>query len=221
MHVLIVEDDPAILRLVDETLQGAGHTISIATDGQDAERRFMANPADAAIIDIMLPGTDGRHLCQRLKQLVDIPIILLTALGEWEDKRSGFEYGADDYMTKPFIPEELLFRLQAVSKRYEKIAASVISAGTLTLNLREYRLTCNKETIHLPKREFELLYQLAAFPGRVFSRDELIEHVWGLDFDGDDRTIDVHIKRLRSRLTDRSVSIRTVRGIGYTLEVTT
>lgn len=219
MHVLVVEDDLSILRLIEGTLRQAGHHVSVATDGRLAEQLFLSNPADAAVIDIMLPGTDGRELCRRLKELVDIPVILLTALGEWEDKRSGFEHGADDYMTKPFIPEELLFRLQAVAKRYEINAASIITAGPLTLNLREYRLTYKQETIHLPKREFELLYQLAAFPGRVFSRNELIEHVWGLDFDGDDRTIDVHIKRLRSRLTDRSVTIRTVRGIGYTLEV--
>ncbi|WP_214889825.1 response regulator transcription factor [Exiguobacterium sp. s142] len=219
MHVLIVEDDPAILRLIEGTLRQAGHHVSVAMDGHAAEQLFLSNPADAAVIDIMLPGMDGRQLCHRLKELVDIPVILLTALGEWEDKRSGFEHGADDYMTKPFIPEELLFRLQAVAKRYEKVAASLIKAGPLTLNLREYRLTFNQETIHLPKREFELLYQLAAFPGRVFSRDELIENVWGLEFDGDDRTIDVHIKRLRSRLPDETVMIRTVRGIGYTLEV--
>ncbi|WP_070327206.1 response regulator transcription factor [Exiguobacterium aurantiacum] len=219
MHVLIVEDDPAILRLIEGTLRQAGHHVSVAMDGHAAEQLFISNPADAAVIDIMLPGMDGRQLCHRLKELVDIPVILLTALGEWEDKRSGFEHGADDYMTKPFIPEELLFRLQAVAKRYEKVAASLIKAGPLTLNLREYRLTFNQETIHLPKREFELLYQLAAFPGRVFSRDELIENVWGLEFDGDDRTIDVHIKRLRSRLPDETVMIRTVRGIGYTLEV--
>ncbi|TCI80473.1 response regulator transcription factor [Exiguobacterium sp. SH0S1] len=219
MHVLIVEDDPAILRLIEGTLRQAGHHVSVAMDGHVAEQLFLSNPADAAVIDIMLPGMDGRQLCHRLKELVDIPVILLTALGEWEDKRSGFEHGADDYMTKPFIPEELLFRLQAVAKRYEKVAASLIKAGPLTLNLREYRLTFNQETIHLPKREFELLYQLAAFPGRVFSRDELIENVWGLEFDGDDRTIDVHIKRLRSRLPDETVMIRTVRGIGYTLEV--
>lgn len=221
MHVLIVEDDPAILRLIEKTLRQAGHNVSVAPDGHIAEQLFLSKPADAAIIDIMLPGMDGRHLCHRLKELMDIPIILLTALGEWEDKRSGFEHGADDYMTKPFIPEELLFRLQAVAKRYEKVAASLIKVGPLTLNLREYRLTFNQETIHLPKREFELLYQLAAFPGRVFSRDELIEHVWGLEFDGDDRTIDVHIKRLRSRLPAETVMIRTVRGIGYTLEVMT
>ncbi|TCI25525.1 response regulator transcription factor [Exiguobacterium sp. SH3S2] len=219
MHVLIVEDDPAILRLIEGTLRQAGHHVSVAMDGHAAEQLFLSNPADAAVIDIMLPGMDGRQLCHRLKELVDIPVILLTALGEWEDKRSGFEHGADDYMTKPFIPEELLFRLQAVAKRYEKVAASLIKAGPLTLNLREHRLTFNQETIHLPKREFELLYQLAAFPGRVFSRDELIENVWGLEFDGDDRTIDVHIKRLRSRLPDETVMIRTVRGIGYTLEV--
>lgn len=219
MHVLIVEDDVAILHLIETTLQRAGHTVTTATDGAAAERLFMESPADAAIIDILLPGLDGRTLCSRLKQLSDVPVILLTALGEWEEKRSGFEHGADDYMTKPFIPEELLFRLQAVAKRYTKNAASLVTAGPLKLDLRDYRLDVNDETIHLPKKEFELLFQLAAFPGRVFTRDELIEQVWGLDFEGDDRTVDVHIKRLRGRLHDEAVTIRTVRGVGYTLEV--
>lgn len=220
MHVLVVEDDLAILHLIESTLKQAGHTVSVAMDGAVAERMFMTNPADALIIDILLPGLDGRTLCSRLKQTTDVPVILLTALSEWEEKRSGFEHGADDYMTKPFIPEELIFRLQAVAKRYAKNAASLVIAGPIKLDLRDYRLVLLDETIHLPKKEFELLYQLAAFPGRVFTRDELIEQVWGLDFEGDDRTVDVHIKRLRGRLHDDDVTIRTVRGVGYTLEVT-
>lgn len=220
MHVLVVEDDLAILHLIESTLKQAGHTVSVAMDGAVAERMFMKNPADALIIDILLPGLDGRTLCSRLKQTTDVPVILLTALSEWEEKRSGFEHGADDYMTKPFIPEELIFRLQAVAKRYAKNAASLVTAGPIKLDLRDYRLELRDETIHLPKKEFELLYQLAAFPGRVFTRDELIEQVWGLDFEGDDRTVDVHIKRLRGRLHDDDVTIRTVRGVGYTLEVT-
>jgi len=220
MHVLIVEDDLAILNLIETTLQRAGHTVTTATDGTVAERLFEERPADAAVIDILLPGQDGRTLCSRLKLMTDVPVILLTALGEWEEKRSGFEHGADDYMTKPFIPEELLFRLQAVAKRYAKNAATVVTTGPLKLDLRDYRLELHQETIHLPKKEFELLYQLAAFPGRVFTRDELIEQVWGLEFEGDDRTIDVHIKRLRGRLRDEGNMIRTVRGVGYTLEVT-
>lgn len=220
MHVLVVEDDLAILHLIESTLKQAGHTVSVAMDGAVAELMFMTNPADALIIDILLPGLDGRTLCSRLKQTTDVPVILLTALSEWEEKRSGFEHGADDYMTKPFIPEELIFRLQAVAKRYAKNAASLVTAGPIKLDLRDYRLELRDETIHLPKKEFELLYQLAAFPRRVFTRDELIEQVWGLDFEGDDRTVDVHIKRLRGRLHDDDVTIRTVRGVGYTLEVT-
>ncbi|MCC5891206.1 response regulator transcription factor [Exiguobacterium sp.] len=221
MHVLIVEDDEHILRLLDDTMQRAGHSTTLTTDPTVAEKLFTERPADAAVIDVLLPGMDGRELCRRLKMLLDVPVILLTALGEWDDKRSGFEHGADDYMTKPFIPDELLFRLQAVAKRYERTAQTIVQAGPLTLDLRDYRLNVDGETMHLPKREFELLYQLAAFPSRVFSRDELIENVWGLDFDGDDRTIDVHIKRLRSRIRHEQVVIRTVRGVGYALEVMT
>ena len=219
MRILIVEDDPSILRLVKETFEDAGHEVLTATDGNTGEERFTTQPIDAAIVDIMLPGLDGRELCRRLKATLDIPVILLTALDEWEDKRQGFEHGADDYVTKPFIPEELLFRLQAVSRRYQRSAASQIQAGPLRLDLREYEVTLEGQLFYLPKKEFELLFQLASFPGRVYRRAELIELVWGFDFEGDGRTVDVHIKRLRNRFDHPALTIRTVRGVGYALEV--
>ncbi|WP_047795288.1 response regulator transcription factor [Exiguobacterium sp. JLM-2] len=219
MRILIVEDDPSILRLVKETFEDAGHEVLTATDGNTGEERFTTQPIDAAIVDIMLPGLDGRELCRRLKATLDIPVILLTALDEWEDKRQGFELGADDYVTKPFIPEELLFRLQAVSRRYQRSAASQIQAGPLRLDLREYEVTLEGQLFYLPKKEFELLFQLASFPGRVYRREELIELVWGFDFEGDERTVDVHIKRLRNRFDHPTLTIRTVRGVGYALEV--
>lgn len=219
MRLLIVEDDPSILRLVKETFEDAGHDVFIATDGKSGEQLYMTQSIDAAIVDIMLPGLDGREVCRRLKTELDIPVILLTALGEWEDKRQGFEHGADDYMTKPFIPEELLFRLQAVSRRYNRSSASRIQAGPLQLDLTEYEVKLEDQMFYLPKKEFELLFQLASFPGRVYRREELIELVWGFDFEGDERTVDVHIKRLRHRFDHPALSIRTVRGVGYSLEV--
>lgn len=219
MRILIVEDDPSILRLVKEAFEDAGHEVLTATDGNTGEERFTTQPIDAAIVDIMLPGLDGRELCRRLKATLDIPVILLTALDEWEDKRQGFELGADDYVTKPFIPEELLFRLQAVSRRYQRSAASQIQAGPLRLDLREYEVTLEGQLFYLPKKEFELLFQLASFPGRVYRREELIDLVWGFDFEGDERTVDVHIKRLRNRFDHPTLTIRTVRGVGYALEV--
>lgn len=219
MRILIVEDDTSILRLLNETFVDAGHDVLIATDGAIGESYVMTQPIDAAIVDIMLPGLDGRELCKRIKDTLDIPVILLTALGEWEDKRQGFEHGADDYVTKPFIPEELLFRLQAVSRRYQRSAATQIQAGPLRLDLREYEVRLEDQLFYLPKKEFELLFQLASYPGRVYRREELIELVWGFDFEGDERTVDVHIKRLRHRFNHPALSIRTVRGVGYSLEV--
>lgn len=219
MRILIVEDDSSILRLVKETFEDAGHEVLTATDGKTGEDCFTTQPIDAAIVDIMLPGLDGRELCRRLKATLDIPVILLTALDEWEDKRQGFEHGADDYVTKPFIPEELLFRLQAVSRRYQRSAASQVQAGPLRLDLREYEVMLEGQLFYLPKKEFELLFQLASFPGRVYRREELIELVWGFDFEGDERTVDVHIKRLRHRFDHPDLTIRTVRGVGYALEV--
>ncbi|WP_215145953.1 response regulator transcription factor [Exiguobacterium qingdaonense] len=219
MRILIVEDDPSISRLVKETFEDAGHDVLTATDGKSGEQLYTTVPIDAAIIDIMLPGLDGRELCRRIKSTIDVPVILLTALDEWGDKRQGFEHGADDYMTKPFIPEEILFRLQAVSRRYRRSAASHIQAGPLQLDLREYEVTLDGQLFYLPKKEFELLFQLASFPGRVYRREELIDLVWGFDFEGDERTVDVHIKRLRHRFNHPAISIRTVRGVGYSLEV--
>ncbi|MGA9467882.1 MAG: response regulator transcription factor [Exiguobacterium marinum] len=219
MRILIVEDDPAILRLVKETFENAGHEVLIATNGTIGEHLYTTRPIDAAILDVMLPGLDGRELCQRLKGTLDIPVILLTALDEWEDKRQGFEHGADDYVTKPFIPEELLFRLQAVSRRYQRSSASKIQTGPLHLDIREYEVKLDGQLFYLPKKEFELLFQLASFPGRVYRREELIELVWGFDFEGDERTVDVHIKRLRHRFNHPELFIRTIRGVGYSLEV--
>ena len=219
MHILVVEDDTAISRLVQDTFEHAGHRVTTTTHPHVAERLFIETAFDAAVLDVMLPAMDGRELCRRLKQMNDIPIISLTALGEWDDKKQGFTQGADDYMTKPFIPEELMFRLQTVAKRYQQSASTVIQLGQLTLDLSRYQLTIGEEAWHLPKKEFDLLYQLAAFPNRVFRREELIDRVWGMDFDGDERTLDVHVRRLRKRLTSADVQIRTIRGVGYTLEV--
>lgn len=220
MYILVVEDDPHIQALVVSTLQADGHSIRATADGNEALAWIEEVTFEAAVLDVLLPGQTGLVLCERLRQHGDIPILMLTALGELTDKRDGFAAGADDYITKPFDPEELVFRLHAVARRYQKAAQPVLHLGDVTIDKRSQLVTIQSTEWTLPRREFELLHQLASFPGRVFSREELIEHVWGLDFMGDDRTIDVHIKRLRGRLKETNqVKIETVRGLGYRLEV--
>ncbi|HAL01515.1 response regulator transcription factor [Exiguobacterium sp.] len=220
MYILVAEDDPHIQALVVSTLQADGHSIRATADGNEALAWIEEVTFEAAVLDVLLPGQTGLVLCERLRQHGDIPILMLTALGELTDKRDGFAAGADDYITKPFDPEELVFRLHAVARRYQKAAQPVLHLGDVTIDKRSQLVTIQSTEWTLPRREFELLHQLASFPGRVFSREELIEHVWGIDFMGDDRTIDVHIKRLRGRLKETNqVEIETVRGLGYRLEV--
>lgn len=220
MYILVAEDDPHIQALVVSTLQADGHSIRATADGNEALAWIEEVTFEAAVLDVLLPGQTGLVLCERLRQHGDIPILMLTALGELTDKRDGFAAGADDYITKPFDPEELVFRLHAVARRYQKAAQPVLHLGDVTIDKRSQLVTIQSTEWTLPRREFELLHQLASFPGRVFSREELIEHVWGIDFMGDDRTIDVHIKRLRGRLKETNqVKIETVRGLGYRLEV--
>lgn len=219
MEILVVEDDLNIQRLVRETLETDGHRVRATADGNEAAHWIDGQVFEAAVLDVMVPGRSGFELCARLRANQEIPILMLTALGELTDKREGFTAGADDYITKPFDPEELLFRLHAVARRYQKAAIPVMRFGDVTIDKRSQQLMIGTTRLTIPRREFELLHQLASFPGRVFSREELIEHVWGLDFMGDDRTIDVHIKRLRNRLQETdAIEIQTVRGLGYRLE---
>ena len=220
MKILVVEDDLHIQRLVRETLEADGHQVVATADGNEAARWMSHQLFEAAVLDVMVPGRTGFELCTLLRESQEIPILMLTALGELTDKRDGFSAGADDYITKPFDPEELVFRLHAVARRYQKAVVPIMQFGEVVIDKQSQQLTIGTTRLTIPRREFDLLHQLASFPGRVFSREELIEHVWGLDFMGDDRTIDVHIKRLRARLqqTD-AITIQTVRGLGYRLVV--
>jgi len=220
MKILVVEDDLHIQRLIRETLEADGHRVTATTDGNEAAAWIDGQLFEAAVLDVMVPGRTGFELCALLRANQEIPILMLTALGELTDKRDGFSAGADDYITKPFDPEELVFRLHAVARRYQKAAVPAMQFGDVTIDKRSQQLTIGTTRLTIPRREFELLHQLASFPGRVFSREELIEHVWGRDFMGDDRTVDVHIKRLRTRLHQtEAITIETVRGLGYRLEV--
>ena len=176
---------------------------------------------DLAIVDIMMPVMNGYLLTTEIRKEYDIPIILLTAKSQIEDKEKGFESGTDDYLIKPFEPKELIFRVNALLRRYGKSGEANIKVGTLYINKKSYEVKINNKTFMLPLKEFELLTFLATHPNQVFSRGHLIEKIWGHDFEGDERTVDVHIKRLRERFANiaEEFTIKTIRGVGYSLEV--
>lgn len=218
--ILIVDDEIEIVQLISIHLTKHHYQTLKATSGADALACIDETLPDLAIVDVMMPGMDGITLTKKLRAL-DIPVLLLTAKGELDDKKTGFLAGADDYVVKPFEPEELIFRIQAILRRYDKAVDALLRVGDIVIDQHSYEVIINDQTLFLPLKEFELLSVLASRPNYVFSRDILIERVWGLDFTGDDQTINVHIKRLREKLTplSTSVHITTVRGVGYKLEV--
>lgn len=221
MKILVVDDDPNILELVSINLTQAGYTVSKAHDGFEALELMDSDLPDLAIVDVMMPGMDGYTLTKKLREAAEIPVLLLTAKGELEDKEKGFLAGSDDYVVKPFEPKELLYRVNAILRRYDKAVDVFIQAGPLKINRQSYEVSVGKKVLLLPLKEFELLSVLASRPNHVFMREILIERVWGYDYEGDEQTLNVHIKRLRDKLEKmpQSVLISTVRGVGYKLEV--
>jgi len=221
--LLVADDDPNIRTLLKHVLTRQGYGVIEATDGEDAIHKLKETTVDLAIVDVMMPHMDGLELCQYIRDTYDIPIILLTARQQLSDKEQGYLRGTDDYVTKPFEPEELLFRITALFRRYSVASDDKIRLNRLMIDRKNYEITDGQQMLLLPVKEFELLSQLAQYPGRLFSRSELIELVWGTDYEGDERTVDVHIKRLRERFLDYQDDfiIRTVRGIGYKVEVIT
>ncbi|WP_010094437.1 response regulator transcription factor [Ornithinibacillus scapharcae] len=220
-NILIVDDDHHILNLVSIHLSKAGYQVLEAKDGTEALDILIHKPCDLAVVDVMMPFMDGFTLTKEIRKRYDIPVILLTAKNQIEDKEEGFQSGTDDYLVKPFEPKELLFRIEALLRRYhKKLDNSIVKLGNMTVNMHNYEVQIGERTILLPLKEFELLYFLTANPMQVFTRNQLIDHVWGMDFEGDERTVDVHIKRLRERFSTFSVDfhIKTVRGVGYLLE---
>ncbi|MBN6885739.1 two-component system, OmpR family, response regulator [Cytobacillus horneckiae] len=219
--ILIVDDDQHVRYLVKDNLIKEGFRIVEAADGNEALAKLEKEDFDLAIADIMMPNMDGYELTKRIRSQYDLPVILLTAKGQIEDKEKGYLLGTDDYLVKPFEPKELLFRVNALLRRYGKAAESSVKAGPLYINKKSYEVEVNGRTYILPLKEFDLLHFLASRPNQVFSRSQLIENVWGLDFEGDERTVDVHIKRLRARFVklNINVTIKTIRGVGYSLEV--
>lgn len=219
--ILIVDDDPHIRELLRFYLQRDGYQTIEAADGKEALTRLETNGIQLAIVDIMMPHVDGHQLCAEIRRFYDIPVMMLTAKGEISDKEKAYVAGTDDYIVKPFEPKEILFRIKALLRRFQMTNEEMITIGTATINRKSYEVHANGKVIILPLKEFELLAQLANYPNRIFTREQLIDLVWGNDYMGNDRTVDVHIKRLRERFpADRyDFSITTVRGIGYKLEV--
>jgi two-component system, OmpR family, response regulator len=220
-NLLVADDDANIRTLLRYVLTKEGYRVLEARDGLEAIRLLEESAVDLAVIDIMMPGTDGYELCSWIRQHADIPVIMLTARDQLEDKEKGYDRGTDDYLTKPFEPAELVFRVKALFRRYTRTASDRLRLNRIIIDRQNVEVTDGETEFFLPLKEFELLSQLAQFPGRLFSRDELITLVWGAHYQGDDRTVDVHIKRLRQRFADYTAdfTIKTVRGIGYKLEL--
>ena len=222
-RALIVEDDANIAELLRLYLGKDGFETMIAADGGKAEASFDLFQPDVVLLDIMLPVKDGWQVCRDIRKKSSTPIIMLTAKGELNDKVSGLEMGADDYVTKPFEVKELLARVHAVLRRsdVEGPAEKKLSFDKLTINLDSYELIVDGKKVDTPPKEMELLYHLAASPNRVFTRNQLLDEVWGFDYFGDSRTVDVHIKRLREKLEGVSDQwrLKTVWGVGYKFEV--
>jgi two-component system, OmpR family, response regulator len=219
--ILLVDDDIHIVNLVNIHLSSQGYHVVQAKDGIEALKILKKEACDLAVVDVMMPFMDGFTLTRQIRKQYDIPVLLLTARDQIEDKEQGFLAGTDDYLVKPFEPKELIFRIKALLRRYEhQVDETIVRIGSTTINKKNYEVQIGNRTLLLPLKEFELLSYLFSNPKQVFSREHLIEKIWGRDYEGDDRTVDVHIKRLRERFSTLSddFQIKTVRGVGYFLE---
>ena len=222
-RILTVEDDERIRTSVKLALEDEGWEVAEATNGEEAIAYFARQPTDVVLIDIMLPGLDGFDVCRAIRRLSDVPIVMVTARADTHDVVAGLEAGADDYLTKPFVPKELSARIRALLRRARSADTGVTRMRFADLEIvpQEGTVTRNSEEIHLTKTEFRLLVELAANAGRVFSREALLEKVWGHDYFGDGRLVDVHIRRLRTKVEADPAEPRyvvTVRGLGYKLQ---
>jgi len=222
--VLVVDDEDHIVELARLYLTREGYEVEGVGDGSQALARFGQIKPDLVVLDIMLPGADGLQICKEIRKLSQVPIIMLTARDEVTDKVVGLEVGADDYLTKPFHPQELVARAKALLRRArgEPDAPKLIRAGKLEVDLERHEVRYEQAKVQLRPKEFDLLTLLARHPGRVFQRSELLDLVWGYDFPGYTRTVDVHVQQLREKLAAAGItepSIETVWGVGYRLEL--
>ncbi len=222
-NILVVEDDSNISDLLRMYLEKEGFDVRIAYDGGRAVEEFEKKEPDMVLLDIMLPVLDGWSVCAKIREKSKVPIIMLTAKGEVMDKIQGLEMGADDYIVKPFEMKELLARINAVLRRTEipEDTRKRLVFDKLVINLDSYELLVDGKKIDTPPKELELLYHLASTPNRVYTRNQLLDEVWGFDYFGDSRTVDVHIKRLREKVEDisREWALKTVWGVGYKFEL--
>ena len=198
--ILFVDDEEPIRELVRFYIEKEGFTMLEAGNGVEALEVFENDYVDLAIVDVMMPKMDGWELVKEMKGIRDVPVIMLTAMGESKDKLKGFDLGVDDYVVKPFDPDELMARVRTILKRYSINSQNVVKIGEVTFDGDKCEITYQDKVIHLPLKQFELVFELAKKPNHIFSREQLIERIWGMDYDGFDRTVDVHIKRVRENL---------------------
>ena len=217
--ILVVEDEKAIADILEFNLKKEGYEVVCAYDGEDGLGKATTEQPDLILLDVMLPKLDGFEVCKGVRRGSNVPIIMLTARSEDIDKILGLEYGADDYITKPFNPLELVARVKAVLRRYEpkqEEDKNVLKFDGLEINLSNYSVSYNGKSLDFPPKEFELLSFLAQHPNRVFTREQLLDRIWGYEYVGDTRTVDVHVKRIREKLnTEDEWGIRTVWSVGY------
>jgi two-component system, OmpR family, alkaline phosphatase synthesis response regulator PhoP len=223
--ILVVDDEQRIIELAQMYLEQEGYQVASATDGAAALRKILSEKPHLVVLDLMLPGMDGLEVCRRVRAESDVPIIMLTARNDDIDKIVGLELGADDYLTKPFNPRELVARVRAILRRADRkpipdpVDASVVRIDNLMIDPERRVAQVEGKPVELRMKEFDLLLLLARNPGRVFSREKLLEIVWGYDFAGETRTVDVHVAHLRHKLEGMKPTIETVWGVGYKLEV--
>lgn len=221
--VMVVDDEAHIRELVRLYLEDEGMEIVEQSNGEAAWQYYCNHVVDLVVLDVMMPRMDGWELCRRLREAGDKPILMITAKGEPSERIKGFQLGTDDYLVKPFEPMELVMRVKALLKRYRISISQIIRLGSVMLDKTSYqvRYKDSGQTESIPLKEFELLFALASQPGKLFTRDALIQQIWGYEYDGDERTIDTHVKRLRERFHHYEPEFRivTLRGLGYRLEV--
>lgn len=223
-RILIVDDDVNICELLRIYLEKNGYETSVVNDGAAAVEFALTKSPDLILLDIMLPKLDGWQVCREIRQKSDVPIIMLTAKGETFDKVLGLELGADDYIPKPFDTKEVVARVKAVLRRttsQKPQEKKVVSFDKLVINITNYELVIDGKQVDTPPKELELIYHLASNPGRVYTRNQLLDEVWGFDYFGDSRTVDVHVKRLREKLegVSNEWELKTVWGVGYKFEL--